>query len=104
MKLVWKDIISGWKNDLFPAKELEKLIRQTQEERQTICKGCPFNSTPDKMNILSTCKDCGCPLKKKTACLHCTCPQGKWLPVTKQEETEAINEYIKTKENESNNT
>jgi hypothetical protein len=92
MKIVWKDILEGWKYDLFPPKHLEELIRQTQDERLAICLNCPFNSTEGKINSISYCKDCKCPLKKKTACLHCECPQKKWLAqLTEAESNELKN-------------
>ena len=100
----WKQILEGWRNHLFPPSELKKLIRQTQEDRLNICLNCPFNSTKGRINMFSKCNDCGCPLKQKTACLHCKCPQDKWLPIAEKEQSEAINEYIKTKDNEPNNT
>lgn len=90
MGLNWKHILEGWRNNLFPPKELRELIRKTQEERLEICKTCPYNSTPDKINMFSTCKECGCPLKAKTACLHCQCPLNKWLLQLTKEESEEI--------------
>lgn len=97
--LKWKDILSGWRNDLFPPKELKALIRSTQEERLAICTNCPFNSTHGRITSYSRCMDCGCPLKKKTACLHCECPQLKWLAVATEEEEKKINNQL-NKENE----
>lgn len=89
MKLNFKEILEGWKNDLFPAENLKQIIRDTQEERLAICKTCPFNSTPNTITAFTRCKDCGCPLKKKTACLSCICPQEKWSNVlTPDEDTE----------------
>lgn len=40
--------------------------------------------------MFSTCKECGCPLKAKTACLHCQCPLNKWLIQLTKEESEEI--------------
>jgi len=96
----FKQILEGWKNDLFPAKDLKELIRSTQAERQSICKGCPMNSTPGEINLLSYCKDCGCPLKKKTACLSCSCPLEKWMFVITPEEDKDLQKTIKYKSDE----
>lgn len=97
MRIVWKEILEGWRNDLFPPEEIKDKIRQTQEQRLNICKRCPFNSTPNKINNISYCKDCGCPLKKKSACLHCECPQQKWFAELTEEEVKTL----KTKNNQN---
>lgn len=95
----WKEIAEGWKNHFFPSKELKELIRATQEERLTICKDCLYNSTPKKINSFSKCNSCGCPLKQKSACLHCKCPIDKWLLVLTEEESKKINNQL-NKEND----
>lgn len=91
MKLNIKQIIEGWKNDIFPEKEMREIIRQTQEERLAICLTCPFNSSEERITNFSYCKNCGCPLKKKSACLSCECPEKKWLAVATKEENDNIN-------------
>lgn len=100
MKIDLKSVWEGWKNDLFPAEDLKKLIRETQTKRQSICKECPFNSTPGKITSFSRCKDCGCPLKKKTACLSCVCPQEKWANVLTPDEDTELQTKINYKEHE----
>lgn len=104
MRLDWKDILTGWRNDLFPPKELKELIRKTQEERLNVCLNCPFNSTKGKINNFSYCTDCKCPLKKKAACLHCQCPKEYWLAVAEPEESKQIQETIKNQDDEPSNT
>jgi hypothetical protein len=46
---------------------------ELQEERYSICKGCPkfIKST-------SQCKECGCFMAMKTSLLQATCPLNKW--------------------------
>lgn len=100
MKLNFKQIFEGWKNDLFPSEHLKDLIRETQNTRGEICKNCPHNSTPGEINSFSRCKDCGCPLKKKTACLSCSCPLQKWMFVLTPEEDKQIDDKIKYKNDE----
>lgn len=100
MKFNLKQVYEGWKNDLFPAKELKDVIRNTQAERLSICRTCPFNSTPNSITPFSTCKDCGCPLKKKTACLSCVCPQEKWLAHLTPEEDASLQTQINYKSDE----
>jgi len=90
MRIVWKEILEGWRNDLFPPEEIKEKIRLTQEQRLEICKSCPLNSTPNKIRTISYCKDCGCPLKKKSACLHCECPQKKWLAELTEDEVKTL--------------
>ncbi len=91
----YKDIYQGWKNDLFPNKD----ILEIAEKRASICAGCP-------LNVANTCsskkfgmvkedfiykvrgnevreKDsmqygCGCPLSKKTKSPDSQCPLNNW--------------------------
>lgn len=90
----WNKILEGWRNNLFPPKELKELIKTTKEERLEICKNCPFNSTHGKITGFSKCKSCGCPLQSKSACLSCQCPEDKWGAVTTKEEHQEITNYI----------
>lgn len=92
------EIIEGWKNDLLPKEELKEIIRKNQQERLSICINCEFNSTEGKINFLSTCKKCGCFLKKKTACLSCKCPIKKWEAVLTNEEDKKLDSEINYKE------
>ena len=94
MRLVWKEILEGWRNDLFPSDKLRDIIRTTQEERLAICKDCPFNSSRGKINILSHCTDCGCPLQKKSACLSCECPKKKWIAVISKKDDQDIDNQL----------
>lgn len=81
---------------MIPDKRLKEQIEQTVNYRLAICDKCPFHSDnrpnynslrPDKH-----CTDCGCTLSAKAACLSCSCPQNKWLPVvTKEQENELDN-------------
>jgi hypothetical protein len=88
------EILEGWRNDLFPPEQLKEIIIKTQEERLSICKDCTHNSTNGKITAFSYCKDCGCPLKKKTACLSCNCPISKWDAIVTKEEDENIKKTI----------
>lgn len=94
MKIVWKDVYEGNRNRFFPPEHLKGLIKETQKERLSICKNCPFNNTQGKINNFSTCTACGCPLKSKTACLHCECPKGYWLKQLTKEESNEIEEQL----------
>lgn len=91
MKIVWRDVLNGWRNNLFPPEHLKELIKETQDHRLDICRDCPSNSSSGVVNTFSYCTDCGCPLKSKSACLHCECPQLKWLKQLTKEEEEEIN-------------
>lgn len=48
-------------------------IRETRDERLTICKGCEELFTPTR-----TCRQCGCFMAFKTWLKEATCPIGKW--------------------------
>jgi len=95
-----KQLVEGYKNDLFPAEELKDQIRATQAKRQEICKACPRNSSPGEINTFSHCKECGCVLKKKTACLSCSCPLEKWLFETTPDEDRELQKTLNYKKNE----
>jgi hypothetical protein len=61
------NIIEGWKNVIFPNKEVEKIAY----ERAIICANCDKN----KLNI---CSECGCPLVAKLRSINEKCPINKW--------------------------
>jgi len=101
MKLNFKEIFEGWRNDLLPPAELKETIERVRQERMLICQGCEFNSNLARQlhgyTSIRTdyhCTECGCPLKKKTACLSCSCPLNKWLAEVTEEEDDKISEQI----------
>lgn len=78
MELNWQHIWEGWKNDLIPPKKLKEFIKQTSEERLSLCRQCPNNSKFHKtLRIDEHCIHCGCPLSKLTKCLSCDCSEEK---------------------------
>lgn len=100
MKLNFKEIIEGWRNDLIPPKDLKQLIEDVSVERLEICSGCPFQSDNAKLNGYKTyrfdlhCISCGCPLQKKTKSLSSECPKGKWGAVASDEDRYEIEKTI----------
>lgn len=92
-------IKEGWRNYLLPPDELKSKIEETGKAREEICLGCPFNSSPGKINLLSFCRDCGCNLKAKTRCLKCKCPKQYWGEVLSEEQDEQIKDIINGKSN-----
>lgn len=82
MSINFSQIYEGWKNNLFPAKDMKDYIKQVGDERMAICEGCDLISTkhttvrPDVH-----CTECGCTLAAKTKCLSCACPLNKWKAV-----------------------
>lgn len=79
-------IAEGWKNFVFPSKNIEELAKVRAE----ICSGCPHMTTdyPFK-NILPeekrieivkgvACGLCGCPLQSKLRVPLESCPEKKW--------------------------
>lgn len=108
MKIELSKISEGLTNHLFPPSEIKGLIESVAKERLSICKDCPFNSTPGKIKSWSRCNACGCFLRLKTKCLSCNCgievhnqenPDDlrplKWIAKTSREENEKIQEYAK---------
>jgi len=96
MNINFSQVYEGWKNNLFPAKEMRSYIKQIGSERMAICEDCEFISTkhttvrPDVH-----CTDCGCTLAAKTKCLSCECPLKKWeAVVTSQEEEEKLKKEL----------
>lgn len=62
------EIITGWKNYVFPNKEMEKLAT----ERLLICIDC------DKLKTGNRCGLCGCFMPAKVRSAKSTCPLKKW--------------------------
>ena len=63
----FREILSGWKNVLFPNSTAERIHRS----RAIICAKCEYN-------VKSICKKCGCPLVAKTRSPESVCPLNKW--------------------------
>ena len=86
-------IYEGWRNQLFPPKELKEQIQRVKKERMEICEACENHSKhhpsvrPDTYCII-----CGCTLSAKTACLSCSCPIYKWKKVLTAKQEEEIKE------------
>lgn len=62
------EIITGWRNYVFPNKEVEKIAIK----RMTICVGC------DKLKSDNRCGQCGCFMPAKVRSIKSTCPLKKW--------------------------
>ena len=108
MKINFSQIYEGWTNHLIPDKEIKELIKDTSADRLEKCKTCKFNTTPDKVNLLSRCDACGCLLIPKSKCLSCNCglehyntqhPDNQlpllWEAVLQEEENNKIHTSIK---------
>jgi hypothetical protein len=94
MNINFSQIYEGWKNNLFPAKEMRSYIKQVGDERMAICEGCEFISTKHNSPRPDVhCTNCGCTLAAKTKCLSCECPLKKWTAVVSSPEEE---EKLKT--------
>ena len=96
MKIKFSQIYEGWKNNLFPAKDMRKYIKEVGEERMAICEDCDLISTKHKTIRPDVhCTDCGCTLAAKTKCLSCQCPLEKWKAVmSDREEEEALKKEV----------
>jgi len=96
MKINFSQIYEGWKNNLFPAKELRSYIKDVSNERMSICEDCALISTKHKTKRPDVhCTDCGCTLSAKTKCLSCECPLKKWEAVmSSREEEESLKKEI----------
>lgn len=101
MKLNFKEIVEGWRNDLVPPKDLKDMIEQVSEERLAICAGCPFQSDNAKrdqgyktIRFDLHCISCGCPLQKKSKSLSSSCPKGYWEAVTNDVDRYEIEQTI----------
>lgn len=81
-------IYEGWKNHLFPDKDLKDIIDIVSTERLKVCEGCEWHSknhsTPWRPD--EHCTHCGCTLASKTKCLTCECPLKKWLAEQQEDE------------------
>lgn len=103
----WQHIYEGWKNHLFPEKDIKEAIDALYKQRLAICSSCigysnsgctipgtgPCCSSKvvvgevDGVSVLG----CGCSLKAKLKCPSCSCPVKKWeavLSVDQQKEIE----------------
>lgn len=79
-------IVSGYKNVIFPSKDMEKLAH----ERAKICAECEncdpnfkFKKVIGNFESIEEikgmgCKKCGCFLTAKTRQLYSKCPERKW--------------------------
>ena len=67
-----KEIVNGWYNHLASKNQ------EVAEKRLETCLPCESNTTQGKINITSTCKECGCVLKAKAAGEYSACPKRKW--------------------------
>jgi hypothetical protein len=89
-------IITGWRNELIPPKELKKAIEELSEARLSFCIPCDQNSTPGEIHRFSSrCNHCGCWLKPKTKSPSEECPLGKWQAVSTLEEDNEIEQKLK---------
>ena len=99
MKVDILGLMKGAWNSVF----VKKWIEEVADQRNSICKGCSYNSDHQKKyNNYKTfrpdfhCTHCGCDLHMKTRCMSCECPVKKWLAHISQEEefeiTKKLNE------------
>ncbi len=89
--MIVSQIYEGWKNKMFPAKEMKEWIEQTSAYRMAICKECPHNSIhTNSLRPDEHCTKCGCTLSAKTRCLSCQCPLEAplWKPVLESQDEE----------------
>jgi hypothetical protein len=63
-----EEIISGWKNYVFPNKEVEKIAKH----RISICLKC------DRLKSNKRCGICGCYMPAKVRSLKSKCPKNLW--------------------------
>jgi len=68
MSNVLNEIISGWKNYVFPNKEVEKIAT----ERMLTCLDC------SKLKTNKRCGLCGCFMPAKVRSIKSKCPLNKW--------------------------
>lgn len=84
MTIKYIGIISGFKNYIFPNKEMEEIAM----ERAKICSECPFavETTFKQIELDDSikeikglkCSDCGCILSAKVRQMYNKCTQNKW--------------------------
>lgn len=63
-----EEIYCGWKNYVFPNKDIEELAKK----RVVICVDCP------KLKLNKICSSCGCYIPSKTRSPRSRCPLNKW--------------------------
>jgi hypothetical protein len=81
-----KHIAEGWFNSFLDALNmLDPAKKIVAEARMNICATCPiregFICSPNKLGINNKGENfygCGCLIDKKTLCMDCSCPGGKW--------------------------
>jgi len=102
---IWKEkgkILEGVKNSLFKTEHVEDIAAQ----RKAICEACPHIDTEgSKCMVPGTnpcCGLCGCSLAFKLRSLSSACDDSRWKAEVTEEEENAINEQIKSKENDTN--
>jgi hypothetical protein len=85
-------LYEGWRNKLFPPKELKRIIQKVGKERTIICELCEYHSKHHKsIRPDDHCSICGCTLSAKTKCLSCACPVYKWREIMTSEQEEEMN-------------
>jgi hypothetical protein len=96
MNVEFSKIYEGWKNNLFPSKEMKNIIKAVSGYRLDICASCPSHSKHhSSIRPDDHCVVCGCTLAAKTKCFSCECPLNKWLAVTTEEQEQEIINYEK---------
>ena len=91
MKINFSQVYEGWKNNLFPSRDMKPHIEEVANERLAICNDCPLHSKHFKtLRLDEHCTSCGCTLSAKTRCLSCECPTKRWLAVIDQDKDEEI--------------
>jgi hypothetical protein len=70
-------------------KNIEKVSSKIQEERMSICLGCP-----ELIKATKQCKKCGCIMELKTKLPHAECPLQKWGKIQLEENPIAYKEEI----------
>ena len=86
-----REIYNGWRNLLLPKEKQRVVIKTTSSYRMEICNVCIYNSRNcKKMSLFKYCTICKCPLKAKTKCLICECPDtpARWKAVFLEMEEE----------------
>jgi len=63
-----QEIFKGWKNYMFPNKDIEEIAKTRME----ICIGC------DKLSDRNYCDICGCYMPAKVRSIKSKCDDKKW--------------------------
>ena len=99
----WKNkgaILEGIKNNVFKKEHVEQIY----DHRLEICKGCDsMDESGDHCAIPGTspcCAECGCSFSIKLRSLSAECDLKKWKAETSELEEDAIEEYLKNKDND----